>query len=225
MESARDMVNSAESGIQAVTQQTRQLSGTLRLTAPALLAQSNFTHRVAQFAIKFPKVSVTLDFSDGRRDIIAEGYDAAIRMGQMKDSSLKSRKLLSIDRRLVASPEFLQDQPKPNSPEALIEWEWLELAPVWHKKPEFIKEGKRVSINRKKPRISANNAHALCRLASAGAGLAIVPAFLTDDDIRAGKLIHVLQDWTLEPIEAFAVWPSNAPKDGLIKEFIDFLKP
>ena len=221
---ARNMVDSAESGIQAVTKHTQQLSGTLRLTAPALLAQSNFTHRVAKFALKFPKVHVALDFSDGRRDIIADGYDAAIRVGQMKDSSLKAKKLLAIERRLVASPDFLVSLPEPNSPEELSEWDWLELAPVWHQKPEFVKAGKRLTITRKKPRISANNAHALCRLARAGAGLAIVPAFLTEDDIEAGKLVHVLKDWTLDSVEAFAVWPSNAPKDGLIKQFIDFLK-
>ena len=221
---AHDMIRAAESGLQDIVHQTQHLSGTLRLTAPAVLAQSRLMDQLAKFAVAYPRVNMSIDFSDDRRDIITDGYDVAIRVGEMKDSSLKALKLFDIQRRLVAAPEYLATKSKPKTPRELSDWDWLELAPVWRKKPTFRKAGKSQSVLKRNARISVNNVYALSQLTRAGAGLAIVPEFIAQPDVADGKLQYVLTDWVTDPVTTYVVWPSNAPKHGLIKHFVDFLK-
>lgn len=224
MVAARTMIDAAESGLQDISNQTSRLSGVLRITVPAVLVPSGLTDQFAKFALEYPQVQLSIDFSDARRDLLADGFDVAIRAGEMKDSSLKAQILFSFARRLVASPTYLKSRSVPDSPSDLSDWDWLELAPVWHKKLQFKKTRKRQSVSKKRFRISANSAQALSQLARAGAGLAIVPEHLAEPFVVAGELEYVLSDWSVDPISVFAVWPSNAPKDGLIKHLVKFLK-
>ncbi len=221
---AHNMMDAAEAGLQDIANQTHELSGVLRLTAPAVLAQSKIMNQLANFSITYPKVNLSIDFSDDRRDIIANGFDLAIRVGQLKDSSLKAVKLFDLPRRLIAAPDYYKSKPKPQSPRDLNDWDWLELAPVWKKKATFRKAGKHQTVEKRPSRISVNDVNALLQLTLAGAGLAIVPEFLAEPDISDGSLQYVLPQWTTEPVTAYAVWPSNAPKHGLTKHFVEFLQ-
>jgi len=221
--SARTMLEAAEAGLQQVSNQRQQPSGMLRVTVPAVLARSELVDRMAGFAIGFPNVRLSLDFSDVRRELIGDGFDVAIRMGWLEDSSLKVRKLFDVHRRLVAATAYLKRHPEPVTPEDLTDWEWLELAPVWHRKPEFRNGAKRVVLAKPVSRISVNDAQALYRLTRLGAGLAIIPDFLIEADVRAGALEVVLPKWTVPEVGVYAVWPSNAPRDGLVKQFVEFL--
>jgi len=102
-------------------------------------------------------------------------------------------------------------------------WDWIELTPVKHIKPSFSKSGsKRISI---KPtaHIGVNDALALYSFARSGAGLAVVPEFLAEQDKASKTIEYVLPSWKLEPINIFATWPSNAPKLGIIKLFVNFI--
>ncbi len=146
--SARAMIDAAETGLQMISDQTREPSGVLRVTAPAVMAQSKLVDQLADFAIAFPKVELSLDFSDVRRELIGDGFDVAIRMGWLKDSSLMARKLFDVQRRLIASPAYLETRAAPERPQDLSDWDWLELAPVWLMKPEFRKAGKRAVVSR-----------------------------------------------------------------------------
>jgi len=221
---ARDMINAAESGLQDISNQTNQPSGILRITVPALLSHSALMDQFARFAVDYPQVQLSIDFSDTRRDLIADGYDIAIRAGEMKDSSLKAQRLFEFNRRLVASPVYLKSRPKPKTPSDLNDWDWLELAPVWNQKLEFRKARKRQTVAKSSFRISANSARALSQLARAGAGLAIIPEYLAQTLVDTGELEYVLGDWTVEPIKVYSVWPSNAPRDGLIQHLVKFIK-
>lgn len=224
LESAQAMIEAAELGLQAMSNQTKQYSGILRVTIPAIFAQSLLTDRLAEFAIKHPKVELSLDLTEVRRDLIADGFDMAIRAGKLKDSALKAQKLTQLNRRLVASPKYLEQQPKPESPVDLRDWDWVGLSPVRHLETVFRHADERQTIKNYNSRIYANNAQALAQLARAGVGLAIIPEFLAEPHIAAKELQYMLPKWTLEPIDVFAVWPSNAPKDGLTKLLVNFLK-
>jgi len=224
LESAHAMVEAAESGLQMLSSQSSQPSGVLRITIPAIFTQSVLMEQLAEFALEYPKVELYLDLSELRRDLIADGFDVAIRAGDMKDSTLKAQKLFQFDRRLVASPEYIKSQTKPKSPIDLKDWDWLELDPVRHKKTEFRHGRKRQTVQKKKSRISVNSADALSRMVRAGVGVAIIPEYFAEPSIAAGELKHILPDWSVDPINVFAVWPSNAPKNGLVKHLVQFLK-
>lgn len=224
LESAHAMVEAAESGLQIVSNQSNQPSGVLRVTMPAIFSQSILMEQLAEFALEYQKVELSLDLSESRRDLILDGFDIAIRAGEMKDSSLKAQKLFQFQRQLVASPAYINSQPTPDSPKDLSDWDWLELTPVPQNKTEFRSGRKRQSVQKKKSRIRVNNAHALSQLARAGTGLAIVPEYFAKPYTDTGELEHILADWSVSPINVFAVWPSNAPKNGLVKHLVKHLK-
>ena len=122
----------------------------------------------------------------------------------------------------MASADYFANKPAPHSPKDLQDWDWLELSPV-RLRPEFRRTGRQSIKLKPDYRLSANDAHALYRLARAHAGLAILPEFLCLADIAAGTMVQVLPDWELEPIGVYAVWPPNAPRAGLTARFVDAL--
>ena len=136
--------------------------------------------------------------------------------------ALKARKLYDARRKLVAAASYLAARQDPRSPQDLTDWDWLELLPV-RLKPAFRRAGHKTVQLKPAPRLSVNDAHAIYRLARAGAGLAIVPEFLSEEDESSGTMTHVLPEWQLDPIGVYAVWPPNAPKEGLTAHFVDAL--
>lgn len=198
-------------------------SGELHLTVPSVLSQSHFIKQVAAFSEAYPRIKLFLDFSDTRRALIDDGFDIAIRMGPKAINSATSRKLFSVQRKLIASGEYLTTRQAPNDPKDLIEWDWLALAPAQNVPVTFSKaDGTQLTI-KPEPRIFVNDATALYRLAQTGIGVAIVPDFLARDDVEAGSMEYALPDWELHTVDVFAVWPANAPKHGLIHLALDAL--
>jgi len=223
LSSARAMIEAAETGLQSVSDQTREPSGELRITMPAVLARSKLVEQIAGFLLTNRKVQISVDFSDTRKSLIGDGFDLAIRMGWLKDSALVARKLGSVDRRLVAARSYLTSRPEPASPEDLNDWDWLELSPVRTTKTNFQKAGHKTVTLKPASRIAVNDAHALYQFARAGTGLAFVPDFLAEDDINDGIVEYVLPDWHVEDIGIYAVWPQNAPRLGLTRYLVDHL--
>jgi len=223
LSSARAMIDAAETGLRSVSDQTREPSGELRITMPAVLARSRLVEQIAGFLLANRKVQIAVDFSDTRKSLIGDGFDLAIRMGWLKDSALVARKLGSVDRRLVAARSYLLSRPEPTSPEDLTDWDWLELSPVRTTRTKFQKAGHKTVTLKPASRISVNDAHALYQFARAGTGLAFVPDFLAEGDINDGLMEYVLPDWHVEDIGIYAVWPQNAPRLGLTRHLVDHL--
>jgi DNA-binding transcriptional LysR family regulator len=174
------------------------------------------TEQIAAFSVTYPRITLTVDFSDTRRALIDDGFDLAIRMGPKSMNTATSRTLFKVKRVLVASKAYLSTRTVKNDPTALVDWEWLALAPVQNIPLSFKnKAGETVKI-KPTPHMFTNDAQALHRLAHAGAGLAIVPDFLVSPDIADGNMQIVLPEWELPSITVFAEWPVNAPKHGLI---------
>lgn len=220
---ARAMVSAAEAGLEDLAERGRELSGQLSLTMPAVMAQTVVTERIAQFSMAHPNVHLSLDFSDTRRELIGAGFDVAVRMGWLKDSTLMARKLFDLDRYLVAAPDYLKTRKMPDAPHDLEDWDWLELAPV-PLRPRFrMPDGKTIGIRPSPPRLSVNDAQALRHLARSGAGLAMLPDRLVARDIREGHLIRIGPDWLLDRIGVYVTWPPNAPKGGLIAHLVSAL--
>jgi len=220
--SARDMIEAAEIGLRAVGDNAGEPSGVLRVTAPAVLAQSQFVDRIAAFANAFPRVELELDFSDLQRNVVRDGIDLAIRMGWLRDSALMARKLGEVERKVVAAQRYVARHKPPAKPADLEGWNWIEFSQV-SLKVEFRRRGHRAVRLRPKSNIQVNDANALCRLACAGTGVAILPDFLVQRGLKDGTIEHVLPEWRVSSVGVFAVWPQNAPKGGLTARFVDFI--
>lgn len=220
LSATRNMLEAVEGELLELSSVSGAPSGELRVTAPSVLAKSPFTEMVAKFLKVFPRVRLSLDFSDERRELIDDGFDIAIRMTRKAKNSATTRKLFQVGRSLVASPDYLANQPPAQEPIGLRDWTWLELAPVREPQIKFRKGKTEQVVPRATSQISCNDAQALYRFALAGTGLAIVPEFLATEDAAAGRIVYPLSDWDLDPIEVFAQWPANAPKHGLVKLFV-----
>ena len=216
---AREMLAAAERGIGAIRDNVTGLSGEVRVTAAAILVQSQLTDKIAQFLRAPPNVKINIDYSDSPRDIVAEGIDVAIRLGWLRDSSLTARKLYDVERVVVASRAYLRGRPLPKTPSDMEDWDWIDLAPV-QTAHVFRHEIEKTVTLRPASRMTANSAHALFKMVGRSAGLAVLPHFLVEHEIRAGNLTVLLPEWQLPSVSANAVRPSNAPRQGLTAEFV-----
>ena len=217
--SAREMVRAAETGINTALDHAVELSGELRITVPAVLAESPLAVQIGMFMRAHPKVKLSIDYSEQQRDVIADGFDVAVRMGWLRDSSLKARKLYDVDRVLVASPAYLKDRPAPISPQDIENWDWLHLHPVPSNHVFRHASRRPISVS-PTPRLSANNASALYHLSLNGVGLAVLPRHLAEADLKTGAIENVLPEWKLGAVGVYAVRPRNAPRRGLATEFV-----
>lgn len=221
-QAAQHMLKAAEAGLDEVAGRSRQPVGRLRVTAPAVLAAAHLVDDLAAFAAAHPGVELSVDFSDVRRDLVGDGIDLAIRMGRMADSTLRSRKLAVIPDRLFAAPAYVAGRPRPRRPADLADWDWLRLGAV-HRHARLRHASGASETVATRSRIEADSAEAIYRLARAGLGLALVPAFLGEEDVASGRMVEVLPSWRPAPIMVFAVWPANVRRGNLTMRLVETL--
>lgn len=219
---AQAMLQAAETGLNELAGRAAEPAGTLRLSLPAFFARGPLTTSLAAFSRCHPKVELELDYSDEKRDLIRDGIDLAIRIGELQDSALKSRRLFDMPRLLVAAPSLLDARGEPASPAELADWPWLGIRMRAKRKPLIDAAGRRHDFAIQ-PRITANSVDAACQLAIAGCGLATPPAFLVENELAAGQLRVVLPDCQVEALGVYAVWPANAARESLTLRLVRFL--
>jgi DNA-binding transcriptional LysR family regulator len=220
--SARKMLVAAQQGLDEISGRSRQPFGHFRITMPAFFSRSSLIANIASFARQFSNVTLTVGFSDQQKDLIREGIDLAIRVGDLKDSGLKSTKVFEIRRVLVAAPEVAALHRKPKRPADLADWEWIGLSMRADQKSFINRNGTRAAVTFA-PRVVVDSVDAACQFAAAGLGLASPPAFLAGPEIQAGRLVEVLPDWEVSRLGVYALWPANAAMNSLARRFIEFL--
>jgi DNA-binding transcriptional LysR family regulator len=203
---------------------SREPSGTLRVTVPAAFGRQHIAPLVPEFLSRYPKVRLSLHLSDQRVDLIEEGYDLAVRIGELRDSNLIVRQL-GVDRRvLVASPAYIAQHGEPNHPEDLRSHNALLFAnpgplDFWN----FIDaQGKehwvKVSGN-----FETNNCDALRAIILAGLGVALRPLWDVWQDIRMGRMVALLPDHTHPSFPIQALYPNRRYLSQKVRAFIDML--
>ncbi|MFY8106560.1 MAG: LysR family transcriptional regulator [Elstera sp.] len=220
--SAQAMLLAAEAGLDGLAGQAQDPAGSLRVTLPAVLAMSHWTDDIAAFVRHYPKVALSLNFSDMQRNLIGDGIDVALRLGWLRDSSLKARKLENAPRNLYATPAYIARHPLPQAPVDLIGWDWIYLSGIAPIAALTGPEGETQRLEFS-PRLTVDDAIAMYRFARAGLGITIGPRFLAEEDVRAGRIVEVLPAWRVEPLGLYAVWPPNARRESLTGRFVDFL--
>lgn len=221
--SAKEMLSAAEKGLNNVAYHAMEPTGKLNLTLPAMLTRSPLVADIAEFAKAFPKVTLSISFSDIQQDLIREGIDLAIRIGNLKDSVLKSKRLFTMARKLVAAPALMNVHKSPRRPQDLLKWDWIGFKVRPHTKKLINQEGKTYLIDFE-PKIIVDSMDAVCQLAIAGLGVATPPAFLVAEDIDEGYLVEPLPRWQAESLPVYLVWPPNASKESLTFRFMTFLE-
>lgn len=196
-----------------------QVAGPLRLTAPFSFGVEHLAPALADFARSNPRVELDVHFDDRMVDLVAEGYDLAIRIGALSDSSLIARRIAAVRKLLVGSPDLVARVGAPARPTDLSG------RPVLHYGTEQwrFRAGARWETARVKPVLRSNNGEMLREAAVAGVGFCILPSFIAAPALEAGRLEVVMPDYPLEEAALHAVMPPGRAVTARVRALIDFL--
>jgi len=197
--------------------------GLVRLAAPMSFGVLHIAPLVPEFLATYPEVSVDLHLSDAMVDLVGEGFDAAIRIAALPDSSLVARRLCEMPRYLVGSPAYLNKHGRPRHPLHLaqhrcIGYSYAMTAETWR----FTKGGKSATVRPSGP-LRANNGDAMLPALIAGTGLGILPEFILRHALTAGQVERLLPDWSLPSGAVYWVTPPGGPRPKRVEVLADFL--
>ncbi|MCB2426442.1 LysR family transcriptional regulator [Methylophaga pinxianii] len=181
------------------------LSGRLRIAMPLTFGPTHFAPVIAEMARRHPKLYIQTCYSDRFVDIVAEGFDCAIRVGYLQDSNLIARRIGPIFGKLVASPDYIKVHGSPETPEELITHQALmQGTEAWK-----LMDGNEIITIQPQGRFKADNGVALVAAAIAGLGIAYVPDGLTDEYVASGALVPVMPRHPPPPAGAYVIRPPS----------------
>ncbi|HEX6102131.1 MAG TPA: LysR family transcriptional regulator [Alphaproteobacteria bacterium] len=200
-----------------------EVIGHLRLSLPLTFGVRHVAPLLAELAARHPKLEIEAHYTDRAVDLIAEHYDAAVRIGQLADSSLIARKIAPTGGVVVASPAYLAARGEPATPEDLAAHECLVHVGSPQRETWRFRDGKRWITVRPKGRIKADNGEAILEHAVAGAGIALLPTFLMSGQINDRKLKPLLLRYELPEAAVYLVRPPGPHVPAKLRALIDAL--
>lgn len=217
------LLEQAEAAIERVGDQRSTPTGTLRLTTSTDYGMAVVAPALADFRRLHPSLQVDLVINDQINDLIAERFDMAIRIGWLRDSSLRATRLGGFRQLVVAAPRYLAEHGTPRRPEDLPAHGWIAMSALATPLRWTFTRGRTRRVVRMHQAIQANNAAAIRALVLAGAGVSVLPDYLAQDDIQAGRLQVLLAQYHLQEGGIHAVYPDPQPP-AKVRAFIDFMR-
>lgn len=207
----------------SAVEDVESIQGNIRINSVGgYLGEEIVAKLASDFMLQHPEVTIDLDFSSHRVDLIEEDFDIALRMGKLEDAGFIARKLLDIQMSTLASPSYLKQRGKPLEPKALSEHRCLTgSVNRW----SFInKDNNQVSEVRVKGQLRCKNGRVLVNAALNGNGIIRVPTLYCQSELEKGDLVEVFDDWGIPSVEFSAIYSRDPYQPKRLKAFIDFLK-
>lgn len=223
LERCRRVISEAEEAEAAIGALQAEPRGILKVNAPMTFGTMHLAAAIPDFMALNPQVRVDLVLNDRLVDLIEEGFDVAVRIGQLADSSLVARKLAPGRRVLVAAPGYLDRRGRPQTLADLTEhdtlcYSYLTTSNEWRFDGPNGEETVDV-----RGRLNANNGEVLLAATLAGIGIAALPTFICGPSLRAGSLVRVLPQYDNRSIAIYGVWPPGRHLTAKVRAFVDFL--
>ena len=208
----------------AVSQAHTTLRGKLRVALPLSFGVMHLAPLINEFAARHPEIEFDLDLNDRRVDLLQEGFDLAIRIAALSDSSLIARRLAPIRHAVCANPAYFKQHGMPDHPAQLAEHDCLiysNLASpgIW----SYADSAGNAGTVKVRAKLAANNGDFLSRAAIAGHGIILQPTFYLHDAIERGLLRPILTDWQWPQLNAYALYPQTRHLSTRVRAFVDFL--
>lgn len=225
-ESSRQLLKDAEQAIELARSGSESPRGTLRVACPIDYGLMVVSPLLAQLRARHPALKIDLTCGDQIIDLIAEGIDVTVRLGNLADSSLMATRVDKLVRWLVASPDFLARYGMPQTPDDLSQLPYVSLS-VLAQPTQFSladRSGKQVDVRMQNTVFSSNTAYATRAAAISGDGVLRATTFSVKEDVAAGRLVRVLPEWSLPESDIHAVYPATSHVPQKVRVFIDALK-
>lgn len=214
----------AEAAEEAARAEATGPRGLVRIAAPMSYGLSHVAPALPELLSACPGLSIDLQLDDAVVDLVANGIDVALRIGQLGDSAMRARKLADIKIMLAAAPAYLARNGTPAHPADLARHACFgySLAPQpgrWR----LLDAAGREELVRPAGALSANNGEAMLPALRAGLGIALLPDFILDEEFKSGRLVHVLPEWRAPDLGLHLVMPSPGPRPARVTAVIEHL--
>jgi DNA-binding transcriptional LysR family regulator len=208
---------------QAAGQLTAIPRGTLKIAMPVSFGTIKIGPLITEYVRQYPEVKLDISLADRKVDLIEEGFDLAIRIGSLPESGLIARKL-AVDRTAIcAAPAYLKQHGRPQKPEdlrrhACLNYTYASSGDEW-----YLKNDREEFVVPTGGPIKANNGDMLRLAALGGGGIIWQPRFIVEDDLRTGRLVEVLTNYSTVELGIYAIYPSRKHLSAKVRTFVDFL--
>ena len=216
---AANILSELEAAQEVVAEAVTQVAGPIRLSAPLSFGIMYLAAALAEFARLHPRIELDVEYEDRTVDLAAGGYDLAVRIGNLPDSSLVARRIAPVRKVVVASPDYLDVRGRPQRPADLADHDILYYQ---HEQWRF-RIGSRWESVRGNARMRANNGEVLRTMAASGIGICILPSFIASPALQSGALEVILRDYPLEEGALHAVMPPGRATTARVRALVDFL--
>jgi DNA-binding transcriptional LysR family regulator len=223
-EASRGALERIEEAEGAVAELQSEPLGRLKVSAPMSFGILHLGGAIAAFARAHPRVALDLRLDDRFVNLVEEGIDVAVRIGELTDSSLVARKLAATRTVACAAPAYLEEHGEPETPEDLaahncLIYSYLSRANVWR---FTARDGREIPIA-VTGGFRINNGIMLAEAAAAGHGIVLTPTFYVGPLLRDGRLRRILAGYRLPELGIYAVYPARARVPPKVRAFVDFL--
>ncbi|MFZ3181426.1 MAG: LysR family transcriptional regulator [Methylocystis silviterrae] len=225
LESARRILIDLDSAEKEAVGETAVPNGHLMLTASVTFGRSAFAPVVCAFLNQHPRVTVSVLLLDRIANLVEEGIDLAVRIGPLPDSNLVAKKIGTVRRILVASPDYLVRRGVPQTPADLRLHSIIAFTGLMPNREWRFLDGKKGNSVSFVPRLEINDAAASIAAAEMGDGITVALSYMVADQIRDGRLAPVLDSFTPPPVPVHLVYPQSRLVSSKLRAFIDFAAP
>lgn len=201
-----------------------EIQGVLQISAPVSFSTLHLAPLICDFKKQQPAVAIDLQLNDRKIDVIDEGFDVALRIGRLKNSSLIAKRIAPVRMVLCASPDYLKQYGLPESPSDLIAEHFLRYSYLdFSQENSELMDALKLKSQKQSPSLMVNNGEVLMAAAIAGEGYIFQPTFIVGDAIKQGKLSLILPEFEPEPVGLYAVYPHRKLLAPKLRAFIDFI--
>ncbi|MEO0825492.1 MAG: LysR substrate-binding domain-containing protein [Cyanobacteria bacterium J06635_15] len=224
-ENCQPMMTAVMEGKAAIAALQGEPQGTLRISAPVLFTQQFLAPVLPQFLARYPQVRVVLHAMNERIDLLKAGYDLAIRVGELADSSFAFQPVASVRLQLMASPEYLKTHTMPTQVDDLKHHQLLSLGSTHKQRVWRLENPNRETYTLEfEPQLASNDVAPILHAMLAGLGIGLLPEVLCQTVLSQQRLLPVLPNWASRPVNINALYPSRKHLPRKVQVFLEFLK-
>lgn len=207
----------------SISNMATSLQGNLLISVPRDFGLLYISPNLPKFIEFHPNLHVEIEFEDKRVDLVAEGYDLALRIGYMQDSSLVARKISSSPMHFVASPSYLEARGIPLTPDDLEYHQGLLYKSSLNQVHWQSTKANQIQRYKIQSKVVSNNGMALLEMTKAGLGISNSPSFFVKDALASGELVEILSEYKQKPLDIYVVYPNRRHLPAKVRAFIEFL--